>query len=257
MTRLIYDGSFEGFLTCVFEIYERRLQLADIVRTSLFQPLLEEEVFRIAAEANKAERVWSGLKRKTSPESRNDVFKTFLSELPDMERHLLEFIRNAFQSPESVEKDFSNRATLYVSQTARKVHREKHRMEAFVRFQRTADDIYYASIEPDFNVLPLIIKHFKDRYADQHWIIYDRKRAYGIRYHHDSETVEEIQINFEENFTGTFLPESAVAEEEPQYQQLWQQYFSSVNILPRKNTKLHIRHVPLRYWRYLTEKISG
>ncbi|HMV08110.1 MAG TPA: TIGR03915 family putative DNA repair protein [Cyclobacteriaceae bacterium] len=254
MTRLVYDGSFEGFLTCVFEIYERRLQLAEIVRATLFQPLLEEEVLRIAAAANKAERVWSGLKRKISRESRNDVFKTFLSELPDMERHLLEFIGNAFQSPESVEKDFSNRATLYVSQTARKVHREKHRMEAFVRFQRTSDDIYYASIEPDFNVLPLIIKHFKDRYADQHWIIYDRKRAYGIRYHHDSGAVEEIQIKFEENLTGTFLPESAVAEEEPHYQQLWQQYFSSVNISPRKNTKLHVRHVPLRYWRYLTEK---
>ncbi len=28
------------------------------------------------------------------------------------------------------------------------------------------------------------------------------------------------------------------------YQQLWQQYFSSVNIAPRKNTKLHIQHTP-------------
>lgn len=254
MTRLIYDGSFEGFLTGVFELYDQKFQSTELVRNTLFQPLLEEKIIHVHADAQKAERVWSGLKRKISTESLNNVFKTFLSEQPDMERHLLEFIRNAFQSPGPVEKDFGNRSTLYIAQTARKVHREKHRMEAFVRFQRTADDIYYAPIEPDFNVLPLIIKHFKDRYADQHWIIYDRRRAYGIRYNHNSGEVEEIQISFEENLSGAFLPESVVADEEPHYQQLWQQYFSSVNISPRKNTRLHVRHVPLRYWRYLTEK---
>lgn len=254
MTRLIYDGSFEGFLTGVFELYDQKLQSTELVRGTLFQPLLEEKIIHVHADAPKAERVWSGLKRKISTESLNNVFKTFLSEQPDMERHLLEFIRNTFQSPGPVEKDFGNRSTLYISQTARKVHREKHRMEAFVRFQRTSDDIYYAPIEPDFNVLPLIIKHFKDRYADQHWIIYDRRRGYGIRYNHNSGEVEEIQISFEENLSGAFLPESVVAEEEPHYQQLWQQYFSSVNISPRKNTRLHVRHVPLRYWRYLTEK---
>lgn len=255
MIRLIYDGSFHGFLTCVFECYERKAENAMIVREALFQPLLDEHVLKINSDPVKAQRVWLGLRRKLSPESLNNLYKTFLAEQPDMERNVLDFIRNVFQNPESAEKDFSNRATLYISQTARKVHREKHRMEAFIRFQLTTDNIYFAQIEPDFNVLPLIVKHFKDRYADQHWIIYDKRRKYGIRYDCDSGDVTEIQINFDEQLTGTFLPASVVAEEEPHYQQLWQQYFSSVNISPRKNTRLHVRHVPLRYWRYLTEKI--
>ena len=48
-----------------------------------------------------------------------------------------------------------------------------------------------------------------------------------------------------------------IAEEETLYQQLWQLYFASVNIPARKNMKLHIRHMPRRYWKYLTEKKPG
>jgi probable DNA metabolism protein len=255
MMRLIYDGSFEGFLTCVFEVYERKSETGTIVRNNLYQPLLEEEVITIDADSAKANRVWAGLKKKTSTDKLNQFYKAFLSEREDMEDNLLGFIRYVFGSTEIVEKDFSNKSTLYISQIAKQVHREKHRMEAFIRFQLTTDNIYYAAIEPDFNVLPLIVKHFKDRYADQHWIIYDRKRSYGIQYSSETFKVTEVQLTLTEETDRTFLPQSVVAEEEPHYQQLWQQYFSSVNISPRKNTKLHVRHVPLRYWKYLTEKI--
>ncbi len=255
MIRLIYDGSFDGFLTSVFELYERTLDSGRIVRSLLYQPLLEEEILHVETDPAKAKRVWSGLKKKISGESLNNIYKTFLSEKADMEDHVLGFIRYAFKSA-AAEKDFSNKSTLYVSQTARIVHREKHRMEAFIRFQQTSDDIYYAAIEPDFNVLPLIVKHFKDRYADQHWIIYDKRRKFGIQYSAATYKVSEIQLTLTEETDRTFLPESVVAEEEPHYRQLWQQYFLSVNISPRKNTKVHVRHVPLRYWKYLTEKLS-
>lgn len=253
MMRLVYDGSFEGFLTCVFELYERKLETGRIVREALYQPMLDEQVMEVTVDSKKADRVWLGLKRKVSTETLNNIYKTFLSERVGMEEHALTFIRYAFKNAEA-EKDFSNQSTLYISQTARQVHREKHRMEAFVRFQLTSDGIYYSAIEPDFNVLPLIIKHFKDRYADQHWIIYDRKRNYGIQYSCEAGKVSEIQLTLTDEAKGVFLAASVVAEEELHYQHLWRKYFSSVNILPRKNMKLHVRHVPLRYWKYLTEK---
>jgi probable DNA metabolism protein len=87
-----------------------------------------------------------------------------------------------------MEEDYSHPAVLTVFQTAKKVWREKHRMEAFVRFQRTADGLYYAIIEPDYNVLPLIAEHFQTRYADQRWMIYDARRRYGMYY--DLNTVQ-------------------------------------------------------------------
>jgi probable DNA metabolism protein len=123
-------------------------------------------------------------------------------------------------------------------QTAKKVRREKHRMEAFIRFQLTKDNLYYAICQPDFNVLPLIEKHFRTRYADQRWLIYDALRKYGIYY--DLEKVERVEINFNEDTSNGHDISNIYDDNEELYQTLWQQYFKSVNIVARKNTRLHI-----------------
>ncbi|RZJ98779.1 MAG: DNA metabolism protein, partial [Flavobacterium sp.] len=150
---------------------------------------------------------------------------------------------------------FSNADVLLVQQTSRKVHREKHRMEAFVRFQLSKDGLYYCIIQPDFNVLPLITSHFEKRYADQRWLIYDSRRQYGIYY--DLEKTTEISMNFSDDLHNKENLKEIIDEKEELYQTLWRQYFSSVNIVARKNKKLHIQHMPKRYWRWLTEKQSG
>jgi probable DNA metabolism protein len=146
---------------------------------------------------------------------------------------------------------------LEVMQLSKKVHREKHRMEAFVRFQQTTDGLYVATVEPDFNVLPLIAGHFKDRYADQPWLIYDDKRGYGILYDIKEGNVIEVTATAAE---PAMSPEESPAasitvhDHEAAYQTLWKTYFQTMSIDVRKNKKLHLRHVPTRYWRYLTEK---
>lgn len=254
MIQLIYNGTFEGLLTAIYEVYDRKLSDVKIIRQSVYQPDLLSQSLTVIADTSKAERVWKGLKKKLSTTKRNEVYKTFLSEQPAMEEILYGFIKHVFAHKESVEQGYAFKPVLAVSQTARQVHREKHRMEAFVRFQKTKDDLYFAIIEPDFNVLPLIVPHFKDRYADQHWIIYDRLRDYGIQYDKTSGAVTEIQMQFTEGGDEEFLPASVCAEDEGMYQSLWKSYFTSVNIGARKNTKLHVRHVPTRYWRFLTEK---
>ena len=43
-------------------------------------------------------------------------------------------------------------------------------------------------------------------------------------------------------------------EQEWLYDQLWKDYFHSVNIQARQNMKLHIQYVPKRYWLYMNEK---
>ena len=112
--------------------------------------------------------------------------------------------------------------------------------------------MYYAIVQPDYNVLPLILSHFKNRYADQRWLIYDAMRKYGIYY--DLQQVTEVQIDFSTDMQNKTALAAIYDEKENLYQTLWQQYFSSVNIKARKNTKLHIQHMPKRYWKYLIEK---
>lgn len=252
MLPVVYDESFEGFLTAIFDIYEYKLSTVSIVRCSQFQKTIFGKEHIVPSDPTKADRVWKGLQQRLSSRALAQVYRTFLSGISQTEDILLSYIRHAFSSKTSIEYDYSNPAVLYVTQTAIKVGREKHRMEAFVRFQLTKDQLYYATIQPDYDVLPLITKHFSDRYADQRWLIYDVQRKYGMYY--DLNSVETIEITFNEQTENGKNITGILDEQEELYQQLWQQYFSSVNIAARKNLKLHIRHMPKRYWRYLIEK---
>lgn len=248
---VIYNGSFENFFTAVFEIYEYKIVQSDIQRDGLSNASLFGAHI-VSENKNKAARVIKKLKEKITVQAFTNLYKTFLSELPGIENVLLRYVQYVIKSQNSIERNYSNADVLMVQQTSHKVDREKHRMKAFIRFQKTKDELYYAIVQPDFNVLPLINKHFKERYADQCWLIYDVRRKYGLYY--DKLTVNEVNINFAENINDKQSLQTIYDEKEDLYQSLWQTYFNSVNIKARKNMKLHIQHMPKRYWKYLVEK---
>lgn len=248
---LIYDGSFNGFLTTVFKAFDERIQVADIQKNSQAQRGLFSDNETVFTQMDKAKRVWNGIQKKSNTAIKN-IYFAYLSEAKGIELLLYRFIRKLFSKTEMVHLNFSDDTVLRISQLAKSVGREKHRMEAFVRFQLTQDDIYFANIEPDFDVLPLISKHFRSRYADQQWLIYDIKRKYGI--FHNLGTVEIISLDLQEIHTNSMRKSNTLTGEEYGYQMLWNNYFKSTNIKSRINKKLHTQHVPKRYWKYLSEK---
>ncbi|MCE7072352.1 TIGR03915 family putative DNA repair protein [Dyadobacter sp. CY327] len=254
MEIFVFDGTLEGLLTAIFECYRKKSEAVKLVSQTHYVPDVFKEAFTVISDDAKANRVWKGLTKKLDSNWMKSIYKAFLSEQPATFQDLFEFIRYIIDSPPGAEANFGNKYVLEISQMSHKVHREKHRMEAFIRFQKTADHIFYAHIEPDFNVLPLLIDHFKNRYADQKWIIYDLKRKYGLFY--DLEKVEEITFDFTAEMSPALnaLPVNVLDPQEELYALLWKDYFRSVNIPARKNMKLHIRHVPKRYWKYLSEK---
>ncbi len=249
-TTLIYDGSFNGFLTSVYIAFEEKLNVADIQKNSQGQNGLFSETQTIFTNVEKAKRVWNGIRNK-SYNTISTIYFAFLSETEGIEYMLYTYIKK-FMAHKGKQADFSDDTILYIAQLARKVGREKHRMEAFVRFQLTKDNIYFANIEPDFNVLPLISKHFRNRYADQQWLIYDVKRRYGIYY--NLEGVEIVSLNLDEIHFNRTRRSKAFTDGEYDYQTLWNNYFKSTHITSRINRKLHTQHIPKRYWKYLSEK---
>ena len=67
------------------------------------------------------------------------------------------------------------------------------RVLQFMRFQKTADGTYFGIMEPLYNVFSLTVRHFRDRFADQPWIIYDARRRFG--YYYDRTDVSEITFS--------------------------------------------------------------
>lgn len=255
MTLLIYDGTFEGWLTAVFEVYEYKLQDVVFAKEETSNSLLFSKTHTIETDNTKANRVLKGLKQRLSTNGITNMHHAFFSELPQIEESLLQFASYVFSSSKNIEGDLSNNAVLSIQKAAHLTGKESHRMKAFVRFKLTKDELYYAIVEPDCNVLPLIQRHFKNRYADQRWLIYDSKRKYGIYY--DLENVSTVELTFDSNPSSSKFLAEISDEDEEFFQNLWRNYFKSVNIESRKNTKLHVQHMPKRYWKNLTEKIPN
>lgn len=245
-----YDGTWAGFLTVIFESFDRKEKPQNIVSETENVGLFDDLKTILTDEA-RANRVKKGLQKK-SKKTYNRIYRVFLSEKENRELIGLELARLAFKNVAAVESDFGNPFVLKAKQINKEISREVHRMHAFVRFQKAQDKMWYAFIKPDFDVIPLIGKHFEKRYADQKWLIYDLKRQVGLFY--DLQKVDYVKINFENKISEGRLPDEAIHSEERNYQNLWKRYFEHVDIKERKNMKLHIQHVPKRYWSLMTEK---
>ena len=167
MTRLIYDGTFEGLLTAIFEIYDRRLTHVKMVKGEFYTSALFEDLIKITTDETRAGRVLKGLKQKVSAIGVQRLYIAHMAELENDDDTIIGYIRYAFDSDQNIEEDYGNKYVLRVSEIFNMMRRERHRMEAFVRFQKLKDETFYAAVQPDFNVLPMLIKHFKNRYADQ------------------------------------------------------------------------------------------
>ena len=247
-----YDQSFEGLLSCVFDAFMLRRFPDQLLAMQEPGPLFTELDHTVISSTEKRDRVWTGLEKKADRNTLNMISYAWLSELPGADETIFRYLRKTFETQHSIATDFSDDDVLKLRQLAQKVSKEKHRMIEFVRFQKTADDLYFAPIDPDHNVIPLIVTHFRNRFADQEWIIYDTRRNYGI--HHHERKLTEVRFENSDLFPGGKVAESLLAENELIYRQLWKKYFKAITITERINLKLHRQHLPRRYWKYLTEK---
>lgn len=252
MIVFFYDKTFEGLLTAIFDAYSRKVFPDKLLAEGDIAPMFMDDSYTVVTQEEKATRVWKGLENKLSKGACNMLTYVWLSEEEGSDDLMFRYIRKALDNKISIETNFADSDVLQMSQLARKVSHEELCLKQFVRFQKAADDIFFAPVLPRYNALPLAIGHFKDRFSDQKWVIYDMKRKYG--YYYDLNTMEEITLDNDEHLLGGKLDEKLMAEDEKLFQELWKGYFKSMTIKERINPKLHRQHMPKRFWKYLTEK---
>ncbi len=192
---LVYDGSFNGFLTSIFRAFEDKVQIADIRSDALCQNGLFSETETVFTQMDKAKRVWNGIQAKSNEAIKN-IYFAYLSGSTGIELLLYRHIRKMFAAKQAIFSGYTDNLAIKISQLAKNVGREKRHLEASLQFQLSQDGVHFATIEPDFDVLPLISKHFRSRYPDRPWIIYDMKRKYGLYY--NLESVEVVSLDLTE-----------------------------------------------------------
>ena len=264
---LATDGSFSGLLSAYGWAHRAgELPAAVVLAERADTGLLFGAPVRVETDVALAERVQRGLER-ARPGLVGTLLRAFLSERPGMELHILRVIDAVAAEGADATSDWTFEPTREVRTWAKRVGREAHRMEAFVRFEKhepatdlahTGDvtagaPLWLATARPEVNVLPLVGEHFATRYPALRWAIVDDRR--GIALLHATPAAELGPDDAAtEIVPAAALGELRLAADEAAYQRMWRAYFRAVDIPERKNLRLHLRHVPKRYWPYLTEK---
>jgi len=236
----LYDGSFDGFLSCVFESYRKQEVPTAIESDEDSVPAL----FSVCAiETNRAhaQRVYRGLVRR-SPDAARLIWHGFLTCLPQRELRLYQAIAKLLQDGPGFLCNLADETLLPIRKAVRHLYGEVEHLRGFVRFSEM-DGVLGAEIEPEDRVLPLLRGHFCARCQNERFFIYDRTHREVLLYA-DGRAVIAPLANFQM---------SPPSEEEAGYRLLWKRFYDTVAIRERSNPKCRRTQMPMRYWNTMTE----
>nr|WP_300094538.1 TIGR03915 family putative DNA repair protein [Sedimentibacter sp.] len=237
----LYDGTFEGLLTCIYVHYKEE-NATGIYNASSYQQSIVNEYKIIKTDETKAGTVSDAINQKVSREAYINVFYCFLSNIENKENIILEFLIFAFRYGKNTMNFFSHEKVLPINEAYIKVSREEHKFLGILRFSEIGG-ILYSRFSPDNDILILITDHFADRYKYEKFIIHDEKRKKAALY---SEGAWEIKEN-------VIIENPEYSKDEKIIQSLWKQYFKDLAIKERTNINLQFQFVPSRYRKNMAE----
>lgn len=237
----LYDGTFDGFLTCVYHSYKTK-KATGIYVESEYQHSIINDYKIISTDPSLSDIVYEAIEKKISKEAMHIIFYAFLSCNKNKDTKILNFIEYGFKKGKIAVDIYSNDSVLPVREMYTNVSREEHSFLGLLRFS-DIDGILYAKYNPDNNITALITEHFADRYKYEKFIIHDEKRKIASIYANNHwELVDASIINIDE-----------LDREEIMVHQLWKNYFTTLAIDERKNINLQFQKVPARYRKNIVE----
>lgn len=242
MIDYLYDGTFEGLLTCIYHHYYGE-KASGIFKSSEYQSNMLGGCIEVVTDAEKAKKVYDAIEQKISKRDLRRVYKAYLSSDESKESKILRYVVLGFKVGGKVSMMHGSDIVADIQAIEKKIDTEAERMRQFVRFSVLEGGVMYACIEPDNDILELIADHFCDRFKNEPFIIRDKKR-------------EKALAAFEREWYITPFDPAAIpqmSDDEKEYRRLWKNYFDNIAIKERKNLRCQSHFIPQRYRKYLTE----
>lgn len=227
----IYDGTYNGLLTCVFTCYEDKFIPAGVLTDATLLPSK-----RIYTDKVKAARVARGVARTMGSAAENMIRNAYLSDFKDKELAVIRFIVRGMAVGISVCRDLAHPDVARISEISRAVGREARMCLERLKFSLISG-VLVSVVQPTHNILPLIGRHFVGRFPNEDFFIYDNVHKQGVTYAKGKLSLAEID---------DFTP-GDIDDEEELCCRLWKIFYDTVEIKPRRNEKLMKQHMPRRY----------
>ncbi|MCS7232848.1 MAG: TIGR03915 family putative DNA repair protein [Synergistetes bacterium] len=242
MVSYTYDGTFEGFLCLIYKLLQTDLNLHEIgVENERLSPL-SKGLFseKIQTDITLAKSFYKQLREKLPEELFKKIYIYYLCDTAKLELPLTKLIKRIDSDPNAWRNITSDEA-IKLYQAERAFNRERHRWLGLLRFVEIDERLLFAKFEPKFNVLPRIWNHFKGRFPNENFMIYDSLRKLLFKHMWGKGELLWIDnLDIKPSLTDPFI-------------YLWKRYFEEIAIPERINTERQKSKLPLRARRFLPE----
>ncbi len=241
--KYVYDGTFFGFLTVVYQAYHDGVsQMESIASFQGSRDLFGGEI-EISTDFTRAEKVGDAFLRNCGREAFRRLYYAFLCD-DGSENLLFEYIRKGFLLKKNIYAYRSNLWMWEVYTRAQKTGNEAEKWRGILRFSELSEGMLYGTMNPTHNVLPLITRHFIKRFPEEEWAIHDIRRNVAAYYHQGHMEIVKVENP---------VSSPAYSGREKDFQRLWRDYWHHMAIKERKNPVLQRSFLPKKYWGCLTE----
>lgn len=238
----LYDGTFDGFLTCVYRHYYTE-KAEGIYVSDVYQENILRKSQYCETNMMLADKVYIAIEKAFSAYDVRRIYRVFLSSVKDREMIILNYLRLGFSAKKDISGFHGNPVVSAFSNADSKVAREIDKMLGLLRFEYLRTGAAYAPCEPEHDIIELIAEHFSDRFRGESFIIHDKGR---------NKAVVSLKGRWAVCEFDDFRREQ-LAEDEMMYQNLWKKYFDSIAIEQRRNERCQKNMMPVKYWKNLTE----
>lgn len=239
MKIIVYDGTFEGFLTVIFTQYKEIFKIK-IEREKDQISFLDQKYIKTNFE--KAKRVEDSIKKNISKEFYYDIKIAFKSDYKNKDTIIARLIKLSFLKGEKIIKS-TNKYAIAFNKMVKNYGREAHAFMGLLRFKEIQEGFLFAKYESHNDILEDLSRHFLQRMPKEKFVIYDKNRNKAfVSIYGNFEVVEILNLDIKESKKEEF------------FQNLWIGFYDAIAIKERKNKKLMIENMPKKYWKYLPEK---
>ena len=213
-----YDGSFAGFLTCVFASYAHREEPMSFSTPEDGRISLWPERTVDTDEA-RAQRVYRSLAPRLGQEGRRLAVYGFLTCLEERELHLWRFLRLGYDRGPWVVRHCTDDRVAVLTRAVGHLTGEAHLLKGFTRFSEQ-EGVLVGEIAPKNRVLPLLRPHFCARYPEESFVLYDRTHREALFYRPRRWAIVPLEA----------FRAAAPGREERDFRRLWRRFYDTIAI---------------------------
>jgi len=219
----LYDGTFDGLLTIVFNCYSTKTLPQNVENEQNYTNNFLDNTTFIQTDYEKSDRVFKGIEKNICYDALYNSYYTFLSNEKNKEINILKYLCSGFDIGPKINTMLTSSYVYKVISTKKRVYGECHRFKGLLRFIDVGNNLFYSSIHPDNNIIEPLGHHFISRLPTQNFIIHDKNRNILFLYN-----TKEYCIVSDENFT---IP--SITENEKQYQNIVLSFIDEESFDPR------------------------